>query len=83
MQSIPRDSNDKDVAAMLVELTVEANEESFYRPPTFGSNDMAARTIFWLIFFHQLENVIIIAGDSSSDVNRSNKTNYTLDKRRV
>ena len=29
MQSIPRDSNHKDVAAMLVELTIEADEESF------------------------------------------------------
>ena len=29
LQSIPRESNDKDVAAMLEELTIEANEESF------------------------------------------------------
>ena len=29
VQSIPRDSNDKDVAAMLDELIIEANEESF------------------------------------------------------
>ena len=29
LQSIPRQSNDKDMAAMLDELTVEANEESF------------------------------------------------------
>ena len=29
LQSIPRESNDKDVAAMLDELTIETNEESF------------------------------------------------------
>ena len=29
LQSMPRDSNHKDVAAMLVELTIGANEESF------------------------------------------------------
>ena len=29
LQSIPRDSNNKDVMAMLEELTIEANEASF------------------------------------------------------
>ena len=29
LQSIPRESNDKDVVAMLDELTIEVNEESF------------------------------------------------------
>ena len=29
LQSIPRESNGKDVAAMLDELTIQANEESF------------------------------------------------------
>ena len=29
MQSISRESNDKDMVAMLDELTIEANEESF------------------------------------------------------
>ena len=34
LQLIPRESNDKHVAAMLDELTIEADEESCYRPPT-------------------------------------------------
>ena len=29
LQSIARESNDKDVVAMLVQLTIETNEESF------------------------------------------------------
>ena len=29
LQSIPRESKEKDTAAMLAELTIEANEESF------------------------------------------------------
>ena len=29
LQSIPRESKEKDTAAMLDELTIEANEESF------------------------------------------------------
>ena len=29
LQSVPRESNDKDMAVMLDELTIEANEESF------------------------------------------------------
>ena len=29
LQSIPGESNDKDMAAMLDELTIKANEESF------------------------------------------------------
>ena len=40
LQSIPRESNDKDVAAMLVELTVEANEESFVIVLQHGGNDV-------------------------------------------
>ena len=40
LQSIPRESNDKDVAAMLVELTIEANEESFVIVHQHGGNDV-------------------------------------------
>ena len=43
MQSIPRYSNDKDVAAMLVELTTEANEESFVIVLQHGGNDVNRR----------------------------------------
>ena len=39
LQSIPRDSNGKDVAAMLDELTIEANEELL-----LSSSNMAAMT---------------------------------------
>ena len=40
LQSIPRDSNDKDMAAMLLDLTIEANEESFVIVLQHGSNDV-------------------------------------------
>ena len=40
LQSIPRESNNKDVAAMLVELTIEANEESFVIVHQHGGNDV-------------------------------------------
>ena len=40
LQSIPRESNDKDVAAMLVELTIEANEESLVIVLQHGGNDV-------------------------------------------
>ena len=40
LQSIPRESNDKDVAAMLDELTIEANEESFVIVLQHGGNDV-------------------------------------------
>ena len=40
LQSIPRESNNKDVAAMLVELTREANEESFVIVHQYGGNDV-------------------------------------------
>ena len=40
LQSIPRESNNKDVAAMLVELTIEANEESFVIIHQHGGNDV-------------------------------------------
>ena len=33
LQSIPKESNEKDVVAMLDELTIEANEESFITFP--------------------------------------------------
>ena len=39
-QSIPRESNDKDMAAMLDELTIEANEESFVIVLQHGGNDI-------------------------------------------
>ena len=40
LQSIPRESNNKDVAAMLVELTIEANEKSFVIVHQYGGNDV-------------------------------------------
>ena len=40
LQPIPRESNDKDVAAMLDELTIEANEESFVIVLQHGGNDV-------------------------------------------
>ena len=40
LQSIPRESNDKDVVAMLDELTIEANEESFVTILQHGDNDV-------------------------------------------
>ena len=40
LQSIPRGSNDKDAAAMLEELTIEANEESFVIVLQHGGNDV-------------------------------------------
>ena len=43
LQSIPRESNNKDVAAMLVELTIEANEESFVIVHQHGGNDIKSR----------------------------------------
>ena len=43
LQSIPRESNDKDVAAMLVELTIEANEESFVIVLQHGDNDVTCK----------------------------------------
>ena len=39
-QPIPRESNDKDVAAMLDELTIEADEESFVIVLQHGGNDV-------------------------------------------
>ena len=42
LQSIPRDSNDKVVASMLVELTTEANEESFVILQ-HGGNDVTCK----------------------------------------
>ena len=40
LQSIPRESNDKDVAAMLDELTIEGNEELFVIVLQHGGNDV-------------------------------------------
>ena len=40
LQSIPRESNDKGVAAMLDELTIEANEESFIVVLQHGGNNV-------------------------------------------
>ena len=40
LQSIPRESNEKDVAAMLDELTIEADEESFVIVLQHGGNDV-------------------------------------------
>ena len=44
LQSIPRESNDKDVVAMLVELTIEANEESFVIVHQHGGNDVTCKS---------------------------------------
>ena len=43
LQTIPRESNNKDVAAMLVELTIEANEESFVIVLQHGGNDVTRK----------------------------------------
>ena len=43
LQSIPRESNDKDVAAMLEELTIEAKEESFVIFLQHGGNDVTCK----------------------------------------
>ena len=40
LQSIPRESNDKDMAAMLDELTIEANEDSFVIVLQHGGSDV-------------------------------------------
>ena len=44
LQSIPRESNNKDVAAMLDELTIEANEESFVIVHQHGGNDVTCKS---------------------------------------
>ena len=46
LQSIPKKSNDKDVAAMLDELTTEANEEYFVIVLQHGGNDVTMKTIY-------------------------------------
>ena len=58
LQSIPRESNNKDVAAMLVELTIEANEESFVIVHQHGGNDVncnprivLSKGPFFLVFY--------------------------------
>ena len=43
VQSFPKASNDKDVAAMLVELTIEADEESFVIVLQHGDNDVTCK----------------------------------------
>ena len=43
LQSIPREPNDKDVAAMLDELTIEANDESFVIVLQHGGNDATCK----------------------------------------
>ena len=43
LQSIPRESNDKDVAAMLDELTIEAGEESFVIAHQCGGNGVTCK----------------------------------------
>ena len=40
LQSLSRESNEKDVAAMLDELTIEANEASFVIVLQHGGNDL-------------------------------------------
>ena len=41
--AIPRESNDKDMAAMLDERTIEANEESFVIVHQHGGNDVTCK----------------------------------------
>ena len=41
----PSDSSDKDVAVMLVEVTIEANEESFVIVLQHGGNDVHANNL--------------------------------------
>ena len=41
--AIPRESNDKDMAAMLDERTIEANEESFVIVLQHGGNDVTCK----------------------------------------
>ena len=43
LQSIPTESNDKDVAAMLDELTIEPNKESFVIVLQHGGNDVTCK----------------------------------------
>ena len=43
LQLIPRESNDKDVVAMLDELTIEADEESFVIVLQHGGNDVTCK----------------------------------------
>ena len=43
LQSISQDSNDKDITAMLVELTIETNEESFVVVPQHGGIDVTSK----------------------------------------
>ena len=53
LQSIPRESNGKDVAAMLVELTIEANEESFVIFLQHGGNDVGiGAKLFRFLILH-------------------------------
>ena len=40
LQSIPRESNDKDMVAMLDKVKIQANEESFVIVLQHGSNDV-------------------------------------------
>ena len=47
LQSIPRELKEKDVAAMLVELTIEANEESFVIVLQHGGNDVNCNPRIW------------------------------------
>ena len=43
LQSIPRDFNHKDVAAMLDELTIETDEESFVIVLQHGGNEVTCK----------------------------------------
>ena len=43
LRSVPGDSNDKNVAAMLVELTIDINEESFVVVLQHGGNDVTCK----------------------------------------
>ena len=67
MQSIPRESNDKEVAIMLDELTTEANEESFVIILQHGGNDITWKwSIVWFWFSHCLLHSLFFSGSWSA-----------------
>ena len=65
LQSIPRESNDKDVAAMLDGLTIEAKEESFVIVLQHGGNDVTCkRSISY--FYHMYYTVVLFLKEALS-----------------
>ena len=68
LQSIPRESNDKDVAAMLDELTIEAGEESFVIAHQCGGNGVTCKRSIYctqcLIGRGEEERISVLSRDS-------------------